>query len=312
MASIVTLTMNPALDESTSVEQLVADFKLRCRAPREEAGGGGINVARAVARLGGDALAVYTGGGPEGARLGELLDLERVPRLEIPIPGPTRRNWNVREETTGRQYRFIFPGPSLLEEHWRLCLETIRQLSPLPEFLVASGSLPPGVPDDFYARVAEVARELGIRFVLDASGRPLRLALEKGVFLIKPSLSEYEELTGGSVPGDSDLPEAARRLVRKWGCEAVVLSLGRAGALWSDATESERVPAPAVTAESSVGAGDAMVAGIVLSLSRRLPFHEAVRFGIAAGAAAVMNPGTQLCGREDTERLYQQMRLARV
>ena len=310
MPPIVTLTMNPAIDENSSVEYVFSEVKLRCRTPSLEPGGGGINVARAVARLGGEALAVYAAGGPSGELLRQLLDQEGVPQLPVAIGEWTRRNVNVREDATGRQYRFVFPGPSLTESEWRSCLEALRAIRPPPGFLIASGSLPPGVPLDFYARVACLARELETRFVLDASGEPLRLAVEEGVFLVKPSLREFQQLTGVGAQTESILAGAARLLIERGRCEAVVLSLGEGGALWVSAAREERLGAPAVPVASTVGAGDAMVAGIVVSLAGGRPLHEAVRFGVAAGAAAVMNPGTQLCRREDAERLFEEMRPA--
>lgn len=309
---IVTLTVNPALDESTSVDYVVSDRKLRCLAPHEEPGGGGINVARAISRLGGESLAVHTAGGPTGVLLSGLLDREGIARLEVPIAGWTRRNLNVLETATGRQYRFVFPGPALAEEEWRRCLETLRAVRPAPRFLVASGSLPPGVPTDFYARAADVAREFGARFVLDASGESLHAPLARGIFLFKPSLREFRQLTGTAAGGEAELAREARRLIREGRCEVVVLSLGVGGALWVTATREERVIAPAVPVASSVGAGDAMVAGIVLSLVRGRSLSQAVRFGVAAGAAAVMNPGTELCRREDAERLYDQTAPAEI
>jgi 6-phosphofructokinase 2 len=298
--------MNPALDENSAVAHVFSDVKLRCRAPSLEPGGGGINVARAVVRLGGQALAVYAAGGPSGELLAQMLDREGVPQRVVPVRGWTRRNLNVREDSTGRQYRFVLPGPPLDETEWNACLDALRSIRPASAILVASGSLPPGVPPDFYARVAAVSAELGARFVIDVSGEPLRRALERGVFLVKVSLREFEEVTG--VTGtEADLLKEARRLIDHRQCEVIVLSLGRGGALWVAAGGHERLAAPEVPVASSVGAGDAMVGGIVLSLCRGLALPEAMRFGVAAGAAAVMNPGTQLCQRGDTERLFQRM-----
>jgi 6-phosphofructokinase 2 len=308
MRPIVTLTVNPAVDESSSVDYVVSGSKLRCSAPRYEPGGGGLNVARVIGRLGGEAIALYTAGGPSGRLLGDLLDAERVPRFEVSISEWTRRNLNVREDATGRQFRFVFPGPTLKEEEWLRCLDSVRRLSPAPEFIVASGSLSPGVPPDFYARVAGIAREAGARFVLDSSGEPLRLALESGVFLFKPSLREFQQLVGAEARDDVELIEAARSLIRAGRCTMVVVSLGERGALWVTASEQERVPAPAVPVASVVGAGDALLAGIVLSLSRASSLRESVLFGVAAAAATVMNPGTQLCRREDAERLFDRLR----
>jgi 6-phosphofructokinase 2 len=310
MHSIVTLTVNPAVDESASVEYVVPGSKLRCSAPRYEPGGGGLNVARAIVRLGGDALALYTAGGPSGRILGDLLDAERVPRLEIPIAEWTRRNLNVSEEATGHQYRFIFPGPTLREKEWRECLLSLQRLQPMPEFLVASGSLPPGVPADFYASVAAIAKDAGTRFVLDSSGEPLRIALEKGVFLFKPSLREFHQVIKCETHDEGELTVAARALIEARRCAVVVLSLGERGALWVTSSEHERVPAPVVPVASVVGAGDAMVAGIVLSLARESSLREAVLLGVAASAATVMNRGTELCRREDAERLLEGLRRA--
>jgi len=307
MHSIVTLTMNPALDESTSVSYVLPDRKLRCQAPRYEPGGGGINVARAIRKLGGDALACFPVAGPAGELLKQLLDAEGVRHTPIPVTGWTRENVNVLEEVSGRQFRFCMPGPTLGDNEWPMFLEWVRQLQPPPDFLVASGSLPPGVPVDFYARVATVARQMGSRVVLDTSGAPLARAADQGVHLLKPSLQEFQTLMGEHDLDESQLASLAATVVRRGWCEALVLSLGAGGALWVTASERERLAAPAVHVKSSVGAGDSMVAGVVLSLAQGRPLREAVRFGVAAGAAAVMNPGTTLCRRDDVERLYPQV-----
>lgn len=304
---IVTLTVNPAVDESTVVEEVVPDRKLRCADLRREPGGGGVNVARSVHRLGGDGLAVFTCGGPAGKLLEELLEREGVRQHPVAIRGWTRQNFNVTERSTGRQFRFVHPGPRLARTEWHSCLDALRDFHPAPAYVVASGSLPPGVPTDFYARAARVAKELGARFVLDASGEPLRLAAHEGVFLLKPSLREFAELTGETSADEKTLGARGRALVRQGACQVLVLSLGSGGALWASEKGSGRLAAPAVTVRSTVGAGDALVAGIVLSLTRGLALPEAVRYGVSAAAACVMNPGTQLCLREDAERLYAQL-----
>jgi 6-phosphofructokinase 2 len=307
MLSIVTLTMNPALDESTSVVYVLPDRKLRCQAPTYEPGGGGINVARAVRKLGGDALACFPVAGPAGELLERLLAAEGVRQMPVPIAGWTRENLNVLEQVSGRQFRFCMPGPTLEETEWPVFLDWLRQLEPPPAFVVASGSLPPGVPVDFYARVAALARDMGSRLVLDTSGVPLARAVDQGVHLLKPSLHEFQALMGEPEVDESRLASLGTTVVKRGWCDILVLSLGAGGALWVTGSEWERLAAPAVPIKSSVGAGDSMVAGIVLSLARGRPLGEAVRFGVAAGAAAVMNPGTALCRREDVERLYPQV-----
>jgi hypothetical protein len=148
-AGIVTLTMNPAIDVSTGVDYVIPAEKLRRGPPTYEPGGGGINVARAVARLGGEALALFVAGGPAGLLLGSLLDAEGVHYQAMPIAAWTRENLNVLETVTTRQFRFLMPGPTLLECEWQAVLDTITMLVPRPKYLVASGSLPPGVPADF-------------------------------------------------------------------------------------------------------------------------------------------------------------------
>jgi len=306
-AGIVTLTMNPAIDVSAAVDYVIPDEKLRCGPPTYEPGGGGINVARAISKLGGDALALFPAGGPAGLLLASLLDAEGVRYQSMPIGAWTRENLNALERVTGRQFRFLMPGPTLHEREWQAVLDTIATLEPRPEYLVASGSVPPGVPADFYARVAQRALRSGIRLILDASGEPLRRAAGAGVYLLKPSLREFEELTGERNCEEARLPVLGQRLIDEGRCEILVLSLGAQGVLWMSASERGRRAAPAVPVKSSVGAGDSMVAGLTLALARGWPLRDAVAFGVAAAAASVMNPGTELCRREDVDRLYREL-----
>jgi 6-phosphofructokinase 2 len=307
MPSIVTLTMNPAVDESTSVPYVLPDRKLRCQAPTYEPGGGGINVARAVRKLGGEATACFPVAGPAGELLKQLLDAEGVCYTALPVRGWTRENLNVLEEVSGRQFRFCMPGPTLEDHEWPAFLDWLGELRPPPDFLVASGSLPPGVPVDFYARLAAAGRQMGSRVVLDTSGAPLERAVAEGVYLLKPSLHEFQALIGEQDPDEARLADLGATAVKRGWCEVLVLSLGAGGALWVTASGRERLAAPAVRVRSSVGAGDSMVAGIVLSVAQGRPLAEAVRVGVAAGAAAVLNPGTALCHREDVDRLYPQV-----
>jgi 6-phosphofructokinase 2 len=236
--------------------------------------------------------------------LTDLLEAEGVRQMPVPVVGWTRENLNVLEEVSGRQFRFCMPGPTLHGDEWPIFLERLRELRPRPDFLVVSGSLPLGVPVDFYARVASLARDIGSRLVLDGSGDALASAVAAGVYLLKPSLREFRALTGEPERDDVHLADVAAACVERGWCEVLVLSLGAAGALWVTKTDRERLTAPSVRVSSSVGAGDSMVAGIVLALASGRPLRDAVRFGVAAGAASVMNPGTQLCRRQDAERLY--------
>ncbi|GAB4334625.1 MAG: 1-phosphofructokinase family hexose kinase [Candidatus Abyssubacteria bacterium] len=307
MPTIVTLTMNPAVDSSTRVEHVVAERKLRCGAPRHDAGGGGINVSRAIHILGGESTAVYPLGGWFGRTLKELLDREGIAHRPVPIEGTTRQGFTVLEQSSGRQFRFGMPGPMLNEGEWMRCIEEILSVRPTPQFLVASGSLPPGVPDDFYARVGAAADEMGAHYIVDTSGRPLRHAVRANAFLLKPNMRELGDLSGQDIEDEAEQEEAVKKVLENGECEAIVVSLGAAGALMATREGIERFRAPTVPIKSKVGAGDCTVAGMTLGLARGWPLREAVRFGVATGSAAVMTPGTELCRREDAERLYERM-----
>ena len=305
--SIVTLTMNPAVDVGVGVDRVVPDTKLRCGRPRHDPGGGGINVARVVGELGGEALALYTAGGWAGDLLRSLLDGADLRHEPIDVKGATRENVTVVETVTERQYRFVMPGPELTLEEWQRCLDRVAALDPPPEYLVASGSLPPGVPDGFYVDLGEQLAGRGIRYVLDTSGNALSKAARGGVFLLKPNLRELGQLAGRDVIEEPEQERAARGLVDEGRVEVVVVSMGAGGALLVTREGSERIAAPTVPIQSRVGAGDSTVAGIVLALARGEDVATAVRYGIAAGAAAVMTPGTELCRRSDVERLFRRM-----
>jgi 6-phosphofructokinase 2 len=307
MKTIVTMTMNPAIDKSSSVAHVVAEQKLYCKPPRFEPGGGGVNVSRAIKKLGGESILLYPAGGLTGARLQELLDLEDLDHRPFPISGLIRESLVILEESTGRQYRFGMPGPEFQEQEWEQSLNALSAVEPTPDYLVVSGSLPPGVPTDFYARAARVGKDRGAKVIIDVSGEALKEALKEGVYLIKPNVREFRELVGEDIKEESQIKAEAQEMVKNGRCEVLVISLGAAGALMISDEISERILPPTVPIVSKVGAGDSMVAGIVLSLARGKPLRESVLFGVAAGTAAVMTPGTELCRREDAERLYEGM-----
>ncbi len=304
---IITLTINPCVDASSSVDHVVPDNKLRCKEPFYEAGGGGINVSRAIKRLGGESQAIYASGGLYGKMLEQLLDEEGIKHQPIPISGLTRENLIVVEESTGKQFRFNLPGPQLKEKEWKMCLDELSTVKLKPDYIVASGSLAPGVPDDFYARVACIAKELNARVIVDTSGEALHLAASSGVYLLKPNMHELQELTKKEIKNESQLEEAAIRFIKEEQCEVVVISLGSAGAIMASKDGIEHFRSPTIPIVSKVGAGDSMVAGIVLALSRGKSLREAVQYGIAAGAAAVMNPKRELCRLKDTEDLFKRI-----
>lgn len=307
MQTIVTLTMNPTIDTHVMVDHIVPERKLRCQTPRHEPGGGGINVSRAIHQLGGSSLAIYPAGGPTGQMLQHLLEQEGLTTRPVPIIDWTRESFAALEEASGQQYLFVTPGPTLQEREWQQCLDTLRTLEPRPDYIVASGSLPPGVPVDFYARVARLARSYGARAIVDTSGEALRAAVQEGVYLVKPNLQELSDMVARDLGDEVQQESAALELVQHGHSEVVVLSLGPAGVLLVSAAGCRRLRAPTVRVASKVGAGDSTVGGIVWSLARGMPLHDATLFGIATGAAAVMTYGTGLNRRADVEQLYQRL-----
>ncbi|MBO1076635.1 1-phosphofructokinase family hexose kinase [Roseomonas marmotae] len=299
---IVTLTLNPAVDVSTTTERVVPEHKLRCEVPRRDPGGGGINVARMVRALGGASAAVFPAGGPTGQGLVSLLGAAGLDAHAVPIAGETRQSFTVDEQGPGRkEYRFVMPGPELAETELEACLREVARLAAGASFVVASGSLPPGVPPEVYARLRGMLPP-GPRLVVDSSGLALRHT--QGAWMIKPSLRELQTLAARELPDSDSRIATARALIADGMTEVVVLSLGANGAMLITREEQEHFPAIPVPIRSTVGAGDSMVAAMALALERGEPLRQAVRFGMAAGAAALLRPGTQLCRREDVERLF--------
>lgn len=303
---IVTLCMNPALDITTSTPAVGHTEKLRCAAPRYDPGGGGINVAHVAQVLGAPAAAVFPAGGPAGDVVHRLLTADGLAVHRVAINGSTRESFTVDERSTGRQYRFVLPGPQLSVSEQTECLLRLRELVTETAIVVASGSLPPGVPDDFYQHVADLCEETGATFLLDTSGGGLR-TIGSGVFLLKPSVRELRECLDRALVTEADQVAAAREIVDRGAARHILVSVGARGALLVSKDRAQRFAAvPVPPGGSGVGAGDAMVAGVAVGLIRRWPLERAVRLGVAAGSATLLTPGTAPCTRADTERLFGQ------
>ncbi len=307
MERIVTFTLNPAIDKSSRVEHVIAENKLYCDNPRYEPGGGGINVSRAINKLGEDSLLLYTSGGFTGQRLGQLLKNEGLNERAIKIENSTRENLIIMENSTNLQYRFGMPGPEINENEIKKIFNILSNLDPIPEYLVISGSIPGGIPDNIYAKMAKRAKEKGIKVVVDVSGPPLKEVMKEGVFLIKPNLGEFQDLVDREVTEDDEIKEAAFEMIKGNCCNVVVISLGAGGVLFVTEEQAKFMRPPTVPIKSKVGAGDSMVAGIVLSLAKGNSLESSIIYGLAAGSSAVMTPGTELCKKEDTDRLYKKM-----
>lgn len=303
-ATIVTLTMNPALDISTDADVVRATDKIRCGGARYDAGGGGVNVAKIAHVLGAPVSAVYPAGGHTGEVLTDLLVSEGIPIRRVDVAAPTRESFTINEISTGLQYRFVLPGPRLSFVELQRCLTELREASRSAKVVVASGSLPSGAPMNFYQQVALVCRDLGAKFVLDTSGGGLR-HITSGLYLLKASVRELRECVGRELVTEAEQLEAAHEIIDCGRAKVVVVSLGSEGALLATPERNLRFPAIPMRALSGVGAGDAMVAAITVGLSRDWSLSKSVRYGIAVGAAMLLTPGTQPCSRADAERLFE-------
>ena len=268
-----------------------------------EAGGGGINVARVLTRLGGEVRALFLAGGVTGAVLDELLGRTCLDRQMIVTAGNTRLSVTVLERSTGHEYRFVPEGPEIAEAEWSRALDAAADER--CDYLIASGSLPRGVPDDFYARLADRLEGNGTRLILDTSGEALSLALQRGgLFLVKPSRTEIEHIAGRELPETNEIIGEAQLIVSSRQAEMVVVTLGDHGAVLVDSEGVMSLPALDVPACSAVGAGDSFLAAMVYGLATGLARKDAFRLGMAGGAAAVLTCGSEIAKADDIWRLY--------
>lgn len=305
MLPILTVTLNPALDVTTRVPALKPRQKLRCSSPVTHAGGGGINVSRAIRELGGQSRAFVALGGHTGARLEALLRLSHIPTEVWPLLEETRTSFTVMEDSSGLPYRFVLPGPVVSPAEAEAILARLaRIIASYTGYVVASGSLPLGAPTDFYGDLADRTQQAGGKLVLDTHGEPLRAAAARRPFLIRLNHLEAQELVGG------DADRAAHRLARELTAggyaEVAIVTLGENGAILSTADGESEIRPPRVEMRSGVGAGDSFVAALVVALANDRTIVDAARYGVAAAASAVTTEATELCRRGDVDAFYPQ------
>jgi 6-phosphofructokinase 2 len=298
---VVTVTLNPAVDVTAEVDALVPYRKLRAELVAHDPGGGGINVARVLHRLGVAVRAVFPAGGLSGAELVSALAREGVPMEAVESAAPTRESITIWVRSSGEHYRILVAGEPLEERAWRGCTAAVRAA---PRWVVLSGSLPPAVPASVVLEIAAVAREHGAGFACDSSGEALAAAVEAGADLISPNRRELRELVDPRAsPTEFDHEAAARELVAR-GVRAVVVSLGADGGFATSAAGTEtRRSSPSVQVLSAVGAGDSLLAGVVAGLLRGESLDEALRRGVATGAATCLEHGSELARPEAVEEL---------
>ncbi|MCU0382403.1 MAG: 1-phosphofructokinase family hexose kinase [Chitinophagaceae bacterium] len=308
MESVLTITLNPAIDKNFVVDRLVPDHKLRCDNPHVDPGGGGVNVARAIHRLGGQARALVLAGGRNGDHLRDLMTEQGVDTWYVDSGNDTRENLTISEKSSNKQYRLVLDGPTVSTEVQEALLAGLEALDPFPGIVVSSGSLPPGVPDDFFARIGAIVSQKKSKYILDTSGKALESGTGKGVYLLKPNLRELSILSGKEELVLDQVDDAADVLIKKGIAQVVVVSLGPAGAMLVHKDGYRHIPAPTVPKRSTVGAGDSMVAGMVHAMQLGLGLDDMAMMGVACGTAATMNEGTQLFKKEDAVRLFEWIR----
>lgn len=301
-ARLVTLTLSPALDVATTVDQVVPTHKLRCQSPRFDPGGGGINVARVAKRLGVSVCAVAPLGGGIGDEVERFLVEEGVPVRRVDVAATTRQSFSVVEASTRDQYRFVVPALALSTDETRRCIEAVVEEGSSAHCVVISGSLPDGMSPDFMSEI--VVGIAPIPVVIDVSGEALGQALTSGAKVVKPSAKELSAVAGRELYTEHEILDAAIAVLRDSTVGALVVSIGPGGAFLLVRDQAPmRFRAPTVRVASTIGAGDSMVAGIAVAMCDQRDLVEATRLGIAAGTATVLTEGTALCTPEDVARL---------
>ncbi len=308
MKTIITLTVNPVVDKNTAIANLVPHRKLRCTEPRYYAGGGGINVSRAIKNLGGASLSVFLAGGRTGEHLQELLGKEDIPQKVVELSGATRENFSVMDASTALHYRFASPGPVVAQKEWKASLYLVEKNLKANDFLVASGKLTSGIPDDYYLKLDEIVKDKNAQLILDTKGEALKHAVKNDIFLFKPNLSELASLYQKEFVTFKTIEKIAKDFMETHTCKILAVSLGCRSALLVTPKSLEYVPAPVVEERNSIGAGDSMVAGMLLKVQEGHTPKTMVQYGVAAGASATMRKGSQLCRKEEVDKIFDRIK----
>jgi len=298
MQKILTIALNPALDSAAEVSEVVPDLKLRCVNPSLEAGGGGVNVSRAIALLGGESKAFVALGGATGNMMAELLRDAGLDLHRFNGPGLTRQSTAILETSTGRQFRFGQPGPDWPAAESARALAEIEGLLAPEMLVVATGSLPPCVPDDFYVELGARVRAAGAQMIVDTSGRAQKAVLAKGhglVQVLRMDRHESEQLAGQKLNTLAAAARFAQSIAIQGLAELVIMARGDEGSVFATPEGCFHCISPKGVVVSKVGAGDSFVGGLALGLARGLGFEEAGKLATATAAAAVLTPGSQLC-----------------
>jgi 1-phosphofructokinase len=296
---IVTVTLNPSLDHTVEIERLLRGEVIRAARSQVDPGGKGVNVSRALLANGVASRAVLPYGGDGGQQLVRLLRAEGVDPIAVPIAGETRSNLTLAEPD-GTVTKINEPGPVLTPAEFELVTTRLVAAAVGAEWVVACGSLPPGLPEPAFPQLCRSLVAAGVRVAVDTSGPSLRAAAQAKVALLKPNRDELAEVVGSPLRTFADVVTAAQQL-RSWGAGAALASLGPKGAVLVDGDGVVSGDAPVPHPRSSVGAGDALLAGFLAAGARG---SGALAEALAWGAAAVSLPGSRMPGPADLRRQH--------
>jgi 1-phosphofructokinase family hexose kinase len=290
---IYTLTLNPALDIEYTVPELIKNEVLRAPPVRKDFGGKGFNVSRMLSVLGEESIALGFVGGQNGRTLEEGLNSLGIPTDFVWTAGETRANVSIVAQSDGDYIKANEPGPTISPEEHEKLLERVGKLAKSGDWWVLAGSLPPGVPADVYAVLTETIQKAGAQVIVDTSGEALQSSLVGKPFLMKPNDVEAGSLTGLPVNTPPEIAAAAGAILQR-GVKHVVVSLGKDGAMLASPNRILLGRPPEIQEQNPIGAGDAMVAGLVYRLSKTGDLEDALRWGLACGATAASQAGTHM------------------
>lgn len=303
MRKIRTLTLNPVIDLGSGISSVQPNRKLRCDAPSFEAGGGGVNVSRALKRLGQESTAIFPLGGDLGGFYQHLLEAEEIDCKPIEINARMRSiNTNIREKESGDQYRFCMPGVEITEKEKTGIRDLLGESMKAGDLLIVSGSPPPGITADFITRLSRITEETEARLILDAPGEVLRKLADTPVDWVKPNLHELQSMIDHELDSEN-LEQELASFLKQTAIKNILLTLGDKGAFYAGEEGVHRIPAPEVEKVSTVGAGDSAVAGLVLGRMHGQSHLISAQWAVAAGSATAKTPGTHLLSKSDFDTL---------
>jgi 1-phosphofructokinase len=308
---IITLTLNPAIDQTLVLSKFVAGDTVRVKSSRYDPGGKGINVSRVLNELGGESVAMGFAPGGLGRYIEQTLQAQGITCDFVYTDGETRTNITILDESRHLNTILSGPGPVTRSQHLDQLRTRLRSRLRRGDWLVVAGSIPPPLQPAVYAEIMTEAGKAGAHTVIDADGDVLAAGVSAHPEMVKGNRRELERMLGRRL-GDEESTLGAAKEVRKMGVHTVLVTRGREGAVAVRDRTRIRGVAPRVRAVSAVGSGDALLAGVVLTLSRGGNLEDALLLGVAAGTAAVLTPGTETCRRREVDILLPRVKVQKI